>query len=100
MAKEVQLPEASESFERGLDDSLKDALQLGRRYAKQETERHAKQDRGRYTNHEEDSHTKKTNERFVKRNKGRSVRGAKESMDIYDIPISDDTEEAEEADDE
>ncbi|KFY57601.1 hypothetical protein V497_05445 [Pseudogymnoascus sp. VKM F-4516 (FW-969)] len=100
MAKEVQLPEASESFERGLDDSLKGALQLGRRYAKQEMERHAKQDRDRYTNHEEDSYTKKTNERFVERNKRRSVRGAKESMDIYDIPISDDTEEAEEADDE
>lgn len=40
MAKAAQLPARNESFERELGDSLKQALLLGRRYAKQEKERY------------------------------------------------------------
>ncbi|KFY22508.1 hypothetical protein V493_06552 [Pseudogymnoascus sp. VKM F-4281 (FW-2241)] len=78
MAKKAQLPAPDESFERGLDDSLKQALHLGRRYAKQEKERYVKQNKEIYSKREKERCTK---------------RRSKETRDIYDIPISDDTEE-------
>lgn len=118
MAKEAQLPARNESFERGLDDSLKQALNLGRRYAKQEKERYVKQQNDAYLEQEKKYYVKQTNEGYVKRENGRCVKQGKESCveqekrryakqkrenyvkrknketrDIYDIPISDDTEE-------
>lgn len=94
MAEGAQLPARNESFERELDDSLKQALLLGRRYAKQEKERYTKQGNEAYTKQEK--------ERYVEQEKGRHARQEKESYvkrrnkgsrDIYDIPISDDTED-------
>ncbi|KFZ17879.1 hypothetical protein V501_01498 [Pseudogymnoascus sp. VKM F-4519 (FW-2642)] len=85
MAKEAQLPVRNESFERGLDDSLKQALHLGRRYAKQENERYVKQGKEAYVHQEKGRYAKQKKESNEKRKR-------KEIRDTYDIPISDDTE--------
>ncbi|ELR09395.1 hypothetical protein VC83_03173 [Pseudogymnoascus destructans] len=94
MAKEAQLPARNESFERGLDDSLKQALHLGRRYSKQEKERHVEQKKETYTNQEKVRYGEQEKGGYVKqKNEGYEKRKSKETRDIYDIPISDDTEE-------
>mgnify|MGYP001563318960 CR=1 FL=1 len=94
MATETQLPALNESFERGLDDSLKQALHLGRRYTKQEKERYVKQGKEAYAKQEKESYAKLDQERHMKQGVERNVkRKNKETRDIYDIPISDDTEE-------
>lgn len=93
MTKEAQLPVPNGSFERGLDDSLKKALQLGRRYAKQENERYVKQGREAYARQQEERYVEQGKERYVKqKNESYVKRKSKETRDIYDIPISDDTE--------
>jgi hypothetical protein len=94
MANEAQLPAPNGSFERGLDDSLKKALQLGRRYAKQENERYVKQGREAYSRQEEERYVEQGKERYVKqKDESYSKRKSRETRDIYDIPISEDTEE-------
>ncbi|OBT64433.1 hypothetical protein VE03_05779 [Pseudogymnoascus sp. 23342-1-I1] len=88
MAKEANIPARNESFERELDDSLKQALHLGRRYAKQEKERYAKHGNEAYEkqgNGRHAGHARQEKESYAKKK-------SKESRDIYDIPISDDTE--------
>ncbi|KFZ12955.1 hypothetical protein V502_06845 [Pseudogymnoascus sp. VKM F-4520 (FW-2644)] len=93
MVKDAQLPARNESFERELDDSLKQALLLGRRYAKREkeiytkqgNEAHAKQEKERYAKQGKERHARRGKESYVKRK-------SEDSGDIYDIPISDDTE--------
>lgn len=93
MAKEANLPAPNESFERGLDDSLKQALHLGRRYAKQENERYAKHGKEVYAKQEEGRYPKQRNGRHAMQTKeSYAERKSKETRDIYDIPISDDTE--------
>ncbi|OBT89590.1 hypothetical protein VE02_01732 [Pseudogymnoascus sp. 03VT05] len=89
ITNEAQLPAPNGSFERGLDDSLKQALQLGRRYAKQENERYVRQGKEIYVEQESGRYVKQKKKSFAKK-KG------KETGDIYDIPISDDTQEVDE----
>lgn len=94
MAKEAQLQVPNESFERGLDDSLKQALLLGRRYAKQDKERYTKQGKEAYTKQEKEPYAKQGKEGHARQEKESYVKSkSKENRDIYDIPISDDTED-------
>ncbi|KFY58516.1 hypothetical protein V496_06082 [Pseudogymnoascus sp. VKM F-4515 (FW-2607)] len=93
MAKGANLPAPNESFERGLDNSLKQALHLGRRYAKQEKERYANQGKEAYAKQEEDRYAKQGHGRHAMQTKESfAERKSKETRDIYDIPISDDIE--------
>lgn len=93
MAKGANLPAPNESFERGLDDSLKQALHLGRRYAKQEKERYTKQENEAYAKQEEERYAKQGHRRHAMQTKeSLAERKSKETRDIYDILTSDDTE--------
>ncbi|KFY83671.1 hypothetical protein V500_10001 [Pseudogymnoascus sp. VKM F-4518 (FW-2643)] len=85
MAKDAQLPARNESFERELDDSLKQALLLGRRYTKREKEIYTKQGNEAHAKQGKERHARRGKESYVKRKN-------EDSGDIYDIPISDDTE--------
>lgn len=57
-----------------------------KRDTKQGNEEHAKQEKERYAKQGKERHARRGNESYVKRK-------SKESRDIYDIPISDDTED-------
>ncbi len=73
--------------------SLKQALHLGRRYAKQEKERYTKQGKEAYAKQEEERYAKQGHGRHAMQTKeSYAERKSKETRDIYDIPISDDTE--------
>ncbi|KFY16768.1 hypothetical protein V492_01107 [Pseudogymnoascus sp. VKM F-4246] len=91
----MELPAPNISFERGLDDSLKQALHLGRSYARQEKARYATQGKEAFAKPGKERYVEQEKGRFVNKNKESFVKTKnKETRDIYDIPISDDSEEA------
>ncbi|KFY37424.1 hypothetical protein V494_04762 [Pseudogymnoascus sp. VKM F-4513 (FW-928)] len=89
----MELPAPNRSFERGLDDSLKQALHLGRSYARQEKERYAAQGKEAFAKPGKERYVQQEKGRFLNKNKESFVKTKnKETRDIYDIPISDNSE--------